>query len=654
MPPSRSSAVPAAGVLFDAFSGVLFMVLGILVARQRPRRGLHAWFGAYAVGLGVLVFAINVLHLVGPGASGRIADGGGGLTRLIAAAGGALAGAALLGLAAEVSARRRAVVAPAAALFVGATLAGTLPQLGAPWDAYVGLGAAGALVVGIGGFVVVHAGAVAAGLALAIAACASARTDARAALRLNFLSIGIVPYTALAMGDALAHRVATGTVSALPFVALVLGGLAATAALWAVAAAREPRLVRPAAALAAAIPALALLGVASYVIDPTGNTGLAGAVRTTSVLLLAYGVVRLGILGDPVRLDRSVRRGTLALAFAVAFLVGGRVGERLLDPPLDFFASVLSTVAVLLALDPLRRAADLVVASAPRASEPTGATESLPDRPPRPGDLLLGRYRVDQFLGEGGQGSTWLCHDAALGRAVVAKAVPLVAGAAAHLEEARRAATVHHPGVVQVFDVAQGPAYGIILMEYAPGGSLASRLARSSLGERDLMALAEDLLSALAACHARRVVHGDLKPENVLYGGAGRAKLADFGSARAADAGATARTIPQLGTVAFMAPEQVRGESATLRSDVHAAGVVLALAATGRHPFQRAGMDDFGLRDAIVRAVPDLAGVPPRLEPVLRRALDKAPAARYPDARAMLDGLRAAAADAAGGGIRAE
>lgn len=618
-------------------SGALFIALGLAIMLLPPRRLLKSFFGIYAIGLGILVLMINVPHLLAPGAGSRAPDVTlGPQARLFAAGAGAVAAFGLAGIGWRILATRAgaAAMAWALAVFVLLVSAGLLLQATVSPTTFPGLTSLGAFTVTAGSRVLVHAAGAAAFLAAAFAAWQAARDAPREVPRTAFLALGIGPLVAFPSGDSLAYAI-TGDARAAIFPAFVVAALAGASLLWVRVAARaEPRWPM---FVAVSTMLLVVAGAGVYFLDPSGNTGAAGLVRTASVIVLGYGTLRHDLFGLGSRLQQGLRGSTVALAFGAAFLVGGRIGEAFLQPPLDLLVGTASMVAVLVVLAPLLRAADRLAASAAEATRtPTVAVA------PAPGATILGRYRVEEHLGEGGNGAAYLCHDTVLGRPVVAKALPLRPGLVRHLEEARSLAKLRHPHVVQVFDVSEDGQFGYILMEHVAGGSLAARLRQGPLPTVELARIADGLLSALAECHRSGIVHGDMKPENVLIEKEGVAKLADFGSARAVGASKTARHGGLDGTLLYMSPEQVRGEPPTAASDIYATGVLLASAASGRHPFARPGMDDFLLRQAILTAPPTLDGVPGRLGVVLARALEKDPAARYTDAASLRDDVRTA------------
>jgi eukaryotic-like serine/threonine-protein kinase len=199
-----------------------------------------------------------------------------------------------------------------------------------------------------------------------------------------------------------------------------------------------------------------------------------------------------------------------------------------------------------------------------------------------PGTLLGGRYRLERRVGGGGMASVWLATDGQLGRAVAVKVLSdALAGDSGYRarfrREAKVAARLSHPSLVRVFDTGDKDGRPYLVMEHVPGPTLAARIAARD--RLDANRLANELLGALAHIHRAGIVHRDVKPANVLFDPAGRAKLTDFGIAQPADATRITQTGEVIGTLHYMAPEVTAGESATARSDLYATGVVLAEAA---------------------------------------------------------------------------
>lgn len=203
--------------------------------------------------------------------------------------------------------------------------------------------------------------------------------------------------------------------------------------------------------------------------------------------------------------------------------------------------------------------------------------------------LREGRYRCERPLGTGAMGSVVLARDTVLDRPVAVKVLGdhLAADDALRqrfLREARLAARLCHPNVVQVFD-AGGDGRPFLVMEYVSGETVADRLARGQrFGVDEILRLAADLSAGLAHAHAQGIVHRDVKPHNVLLTADGVAKLADFGIARAREESGLTEIGTVLGTAPFMAPEQAAGQPVGPAADVYAFGALLRWAAGGSLP----------------------------------------------------------------------
>ncbi|WP_426560798.1 Stk1 family PASTA domain-containing Ser/Thr kinase [Angustibacter sp. McL0619] len=211
---------------------------------------------------------------------------------------------------------------------------------------------------------------------------------------------------------------------------------------------------------------------------------------------------------------------------------------------------------------------------------------------PLVGQLLDGRYAVRSRIAKGGMATVYLALDERLDREVAVKVMsPALVDdedfVRRFTREARSAARLNHHGIVQVFDQGTDGDIVFLAMEYVPGRTLRDLMReRGPLSAGEAFDLMEPVLEALAAAHRAGIVHRDVKPENVLIADDGRVKVADFGLARAVDAGtAHSQTGLLLGTVSYLAPEQVERGVADARSDVYAAGVVLFELLTGGKPF---------------------------------------------------------------------
>ena len=266
------------------------------------------------------------------------------------------------------------------------------------------------------------------------------------------------------------------------------------------------------------------------------------------------------------------------------------------------------------------------------------------------GDVLGGRYRLVELLGQGGMATIYRATDSQLGRDVAVKVLHREYGrdpdfVARFRQEAQAAASLSHPGIVGVYDFGTDEAGPYLVMELVDGEDLASLLRRNGpLPPRQAARLVAEVGRALDAAHDRGIVHRDVKPGNIMLTVGGRVKVADFGIARAwADAGLT---LPgtTLGSVHYFSPEQALGEPATAASDVYSLGIVLYELLTGRRPWE--GDSAAAVAMARISAPPPRVSdvrptVPPALEAIDRKALAPDVAARFASAGAMADALEA-------------
>src|SRR5690242_11889296 len=253
-----------------------------------------------------------------------------------------------------------------------------------------------------------------------------------------------------------------------------------------------------------------------------------------------------------------------------------------------------------------------------------------------PGTLLGGRYRIIGMLGRGGMGEVYRATDLALGQAVALKFLPQeAAGNPRLLErfhgEVRVARLVSHPNVCRVFDIGEVEGSPFISMEYVDGEDLASLLTRiGRLPSDKALETARKLCAGLAAAHDRDVIHRDLKPQNIMINKRGEVVIMDFGLAAIADqlSGAEVRN----GTPAYMAPEQLRGDAVTARSDIYALGLVLYELFTGKRPYENAQnvqqLIDLQESGRLASMTSLAADVDPAVETAIRRCLDPDPARR--------------------------
>src|SRR5919112_844494 len=207
------------------------------------------------------------------------------------------------------------------------------------------------------------------------------------------------------------------------------------------------------------------------------------------------------------------------------------------------------------------------------------------------GKIVDGRYVLGEFLGSGGMGEVYVAHDGVLERDVALKVLrSQYAGDEEFAErfrrEARSAASLSHPNIVQVYDRGEtedGTSY--IAMEYVPGGTLKEQIGRrGTFGDREAAAVGAQIADALGAAHERDVIHRDIKPQNVLVRASGGLKVTDFGIARAASAATSSASGAILGTAGYLSPEQALGEPVGPASDLYSLGVVLYEMLTGELP----------------------------------------------------------------------
>jgi Tol biopolymer transport system component len=277
----------------------------------------------------------------------------------------------------------------------------------------------------------------------------------------------------------------------------------------------------------------------------------------------------------------------------------------------------------------------------------------------------LGPYEIGVLLGAGGMGEVYRARDTRLGREVAIKILPAaLAGDAERLrrfrQEAQALAALNHPNLLAIFDIGEADGAPYIVSELLSGETLQARLQQGPAGPRKAAEWGRQIAAGLAAAHAHGIVHRDLKPANLFLCQDGRVKVLDFGLARLAaapagpdDATMGGSTTPgmALGTVGYMAPEQVRGEAADARADIFAFGAVLYEMLTGAKPFHRSTAAD--TMTAILRDDPQeppaSAPLPPNLERIVRRCLEKSPEQRFQSASDLAFALETATGGSATG-----
>lgn len=383
--------------------------------------------------------------------------------------------------------------------------------------------------------------------------------------------------------------------------------------------------------------------------------GLAAATSVAAMpALVAYGVMHHRLFGIDLAIKRGIRRGTVAAAFLVAFLVATQTVQLISSGIAALTAGVVAMGVLLLGLTQVRRFGDRVAEAAmpavrdepvyldhrklevyqaalrdavdqdgrirsdevgtlKRLREALGLTDRdhelllriqgmIPEDHGRredevaEGRTVLERYRIEQRLGEGGQSTAWLATDLRSGAHVVLKVLPAGGSKGSVMErEVRALARLDHPNLVRLHAVETLGEDVVLVMDYAQAGTLQDQLDRGPLDGPTAARLAEDLLSSLGALHEEGIVHRDVKPNNLLVADDGRYLLSDLGIAKVP--GVTMTTIAPgalmepWGTIPYMSPEQARGQEVDRRSDLYSAAATLYGALAGR-PLIEEGADE--------------------------------------------------------------
>jgi eukaryotic-like serine/threonine-protein kinase len=253
------------------------------------------------------------------------------------------------------------------------------------------------------------------------------------------------------------------------------------------------------------------------------------------------------------------------------------------------------------------------------------------------GELIAGRYELEELVGSGGMSNVFRAHDRLLERTVALKILhEQYTRDEDYVErfrrEARAVAQLTHPNIVTVIDRGEQDGRQFIVFEYVDGENLKELSARGPLDAREAIGLALQVAHALSFAHDRGLVHRDVKPQNVLLNEDGQAKVTDFGIARSLDVHGVTQTGTVLGTSDYIAPEQARGQKVDPKTDIYSLGVVLYELLTGEVPFSGDNFVAVAMRHvsepppSVLEHRPDC---PVRVDLAIQRAMAKVPADRF-------------------------
>ena len=265
------------------------------------------------------------------------------------------------------------------------------------------------------------------------------------------------------------------------------------------------------------------------------------------------------------------------------------------------------------------------------------------------GKTLNGRYKIQTLIGTGGMAAVYLAKDLILDRLVAIKVLRLDFrqnndAMRRFRREALSATQLTHPNIVGVYDVGQSQEMNYIVMEYVEGTDLKDYIRqRGALHPIEAVRIMMQIVSAIAAAHQNRIIHRDIKPQNILIDREGNVKITDFGIAVALSDTSLTQTNTLLGSVHYLSPEQARGGMATIQTDIYALGIVLYELLTGRVPFDGESAVSIALKhfqEPLPPVVNPTAMVPQSLENIVLKATAKDPMNRYRSCYEMFQDLK--------------
>jgi len=260
----------------------------------------------------------------------------------------------------------------------------------------------------------------------------------------------------------------------------------------------------------------------------------------------------------------------------------------------------------------------------------------------------ISHYKIIGKIGAGGRGVVYKADDLDLNRTVALKFIsPHLADNKEDLEslyrEARSASKVNHHNITTIYEIGHSGKHDFIAMEYLDGETLKEKIKRESLQLEDILNISTEILNGIKIAHENNLIHRDIKAENVMITKSGVVKVMDFGLARSLERDDVTKVSTTLGTIAYMAPEQIEGSKVDQRSDIYSFGVVLYEMLTGGLPF--VGEHEAATLYSIVNeSIPDIIGIAPdsnkNLVAIIEKTLEKKPEHRYQNAAELLDDLK--------------
>lgn len=249
----------------------------------------------------------------------------------------------------------------------------------------------------------------------------------------------------------------------------------------------------------------------------------------------------------------------------------------------------------------------------------------------------VGRYKIKSELGRGGMATVYRALDPSSNREVAIKVLPRemmhnLLTRSRFKRELKLIATLEHPAIVPVYDVGDDDSQPYFVMRYMSGGSLTEMIKKEKFSLQDAALIIERLAAALDHAHARKIIHRDIKPDNVLFDGSHNPYLSDFGVAKLTESAISATGEEVIGTPAYISPEQARGEAVDHRADIYGLGAILYEMLTGNRPFSGETVIGIALQHVnepvpnILKERPDL---PPEVDAIIKKALAKDKTQRY-------------------------